>query len=303
MSSPVSMNEGALEEMATILREARRRGLQALDEAQRKSTQVRGAVLNAISDREQTLRAAQAVLEACERSEAPSCSRERIRVERAEVRLATARAALRQVDEADTNFRQARLRHSAALAETVSRGRVRLSELAGRLRDYSAVMAASSGPNGSVGVHGVGPRPSGGFHKADSRVSTAQGMPAGFAMVPLSDIDTASSTVTSSADFGKGYSPEDLDWAFGALEEVVLPTLASGGTRDDLVARDQRTGRMGTRSYAMTHSQFFGRGDAIVLERGGGPGLLIVNGQHRIWVAQHFGRTHVPARIIGSGAA
>jgi len=119
-------------------------------------------------------------------------------------------------------------------------------------------------------------------------------------MVPLSLIDDSDSGVTGSADFGKGYSPADLEWAHEAFVSVVMPGVASGATLDDFRARDQREGRMGTRSYADTYSGFFDRNHAIALDASGS-NYTVANGYHRIWVARGMGLDAVPARVSGHG--
>jgi hypothetical protein len=150
---------------------------------------------------------------------------------------------------------------------------------------------------GQAGVHGRGPSgsaapaPSPQLDKKAPGI-VLPGLPAKIQLIALSDIDDSDSHVTGPETFGKGYSPADLRWAHEALHEIVMPTLASGGTLEDLRARDAAEGRMGVRSYADTYSGFFGD-SAIRL----GPDLEVTNGYHRIWVAKQMGLSHVPAVI------
>lgn len=137
----------------------------------------------------------------------------------------------------------------------------------------------------------------GGGLGADSGASNSSppGVPNGIVMVPLSMIEDADTAVTGEESFGKGYSTRDLAWAHNALIDVVLPTLAQGGTLDTLTARDVAEGRVGARSYADTYSGFFGT-SSIALDQTPN-GYQVTNGYHRIWVARELGLETVPARV------
>lgn len=150
---------------------------------------------------------------------------------------------------------------------------------------------------GQGNVHGRGPTGSAApapTPQLDKRTPgiVLPGLPPQIQLIAVADIDDSDSHVTGPESFGKGYSPADLRWAHDALHEVVLPTLASGGTIEDLRARDVTEGRMGVRSYADTYSGFFGD-SAIHLSSD----LKVSNGYHRIWVAKQMGLSHVPAVI------
>ncbi|WP_156465850.1 MULTISPECIES: hypothetical protein [unclassified Rathayibacter] len=139
---------------------------------------------------------------------------------------------------------------------------------------------------------------------ADSTPSTSStlaspSLPNGVRMVALSDIDDSDSRIVGGQDFGKGYSPQDLEWALNAFVDVVVPTVAAGGTIDDLRARDAAEGRMGTRSYSDTYSGFLD-GDAIKLDGVSGS-FEVKNGYHRIWVARRMGLDSIPARVNDGG--
>jgi hypothetical protein len=146
---------------------------------------------------------------------------------------------------------------------------------------------------------GPGPGPGGAPVRGGGPGGPTQpaGFPAGHYLVPLALIDASDSAVTGPESFGKGYSPYDLEWAHEAFRAVVAPTLAAGGTIEDLRRRDAAEGRSGARSYADTHAGFLG-GDAIALDARGGS-YTVLNGYHRIWVAQRMGLSVVPARVSG----
>ena len=116
-------------------------------------------------------------------------------------------------------------------------------------------------------------------------------------MVPLALIDDSDSRVRGAQDFGKGYSPADLEWAHEAFVNVIVPGLAQGLSLDDFRARDQRENRMGTRSYADTYSGFFG--DSRITLNANGSGFTVANGYHRLWTARAMGLDAIPAKVIG----
>ena len=118
-------------------------------------------------------------------------------------------------------------------------------------------------------------------------------MPAGFVMVPVADIDSCDRQI-GRGEFGKGYSPEDLTWAFTALDEVVLPAMAAGHGQDYFAERDRAEGRTGTRSYSDTYSGFFSKDHAIKFERRAEGKIGLGNGYHRVWVARQLGIREVP---------
>ena len=124
------------------------------------------------------------------------------------------------------------------------------------------------------------------------------GAPAGFALVPLSLIDDSDSTVHGPEAFGKGYSPDDLAWAFSALHDVVLPAMAAGLGQDHFAELDQRFGFIGAHSYSDTYLNFFSLNDAIKLDQTPS-GYRVANGYHRIWIARRAGLREVPAYIGG----
>jgi hypothetical protein len=125
------------------------------------------------------------------------------------------------------------------------------------------------------------------------------GMPAGYAMVPVSLIDQTENPINGPQDFGKGYSIEDLDYAFDLFESQVLPAIAGGANASTFQALDQSNGVFGTRSLSDTFSGFLTGSGAIKLERQPDGSFHITNGRHRIYVASQYGRTYVPA-FIGS---
>jgi hypothetical protein len=264
----------------------------SVGEARQVASRVIAQIAGELASRRQELTRAQEALRQCQASKRSSCTAEHAQVRRAETRVQVAQAALdaAQATQQDMNARLGT--RAARISRQVSQGRqflgVRLQELA----NYTAL--------GSAGVTSSGRRsaaPGSASASAGAGLRHPAGLPAGFAMVPLSLIDQSSNAVTGSQDFGKGYSPQDLAWALQAFNDVVLPGLAAGATADTFRQRDAAARFQGTHSYSMTHSQFLSAGDAICLNRLPDGRYSIANGQHRIWVAGQYGFTHVPAWI------
>ncbi|MBC7595648.1 MAG: hypothetical protein H7288_17215 [Kineosporiaceae bacterium] len=128
---------------------------------------------------------------------------------------------------------------------------------------------------------------------------TLPGLPAGCQMIPVSMIDQSENPINGPEDFGKGYSIEDLNYAFDLLEGQILPNLANGADASSFSERDRARGIYGTRSLADTYSGFLDRwsGNVIKLELRPDGTYGITNGRHRVYVAAQGGRQFVPAFI------
>lgn len=246
----------------------------------------------AVKQRVQNLAAAEAALQTCQAQDDTDCSTLVLAVQRARTRLQSAQQASRMINAAAGRYAPIRTRHAANVQALVQNGRIHLGA---NLRDLAAYLPGGASGGGLPGGSSSGS--AGAMTVSPSGLTEPAGFPTGWAMVPLAEIDTSESTVTGPESFGKGYSTDDLSWAFDKLHEVVIPALALGKTGDYFAERDQRENLMGTRSYHMTWSQFFGPDDAIRLERGPDSRLRVGNGQHRIWLAQQRGEQAVPAWI------
>jgi hypothetical protein len=201
--------------------------------------------------------------------------------ERTQDRLARAERAVRLANQADTALHMALSRFSREANDAIRDGRTLLS--AAR-RDLETYLGAGGGGAASSATPLAIP-PS---FSAPVAISSVK-------HVELSAIDTSDREI-SAADFQKGYSPDDLKWAYHALHEVVMPGVAAGRGRDYFTRRDAAEGRQGTRSYSDTFGGFFGD-DAIRLERRGDK-YVVTNGYHRIWIAKQMGLQSVPARVV-----
>lgn len=247
----------------------------------------------AVALRQARVQQCERALDACQRSERDDCSAEAAALAEARRRLSDALTARGIARQATTDF-ESRSRAGLRRLETVeAEGQRYLGFKLDKVNAANAGGAAGRGAAAALGALAVGSVASGGLG-----VHSLPGLPAGFAMVPVDLIDQSENPIGGAHDFGKGYSIEDLDYAFDLLESQVLPGLASGSTASSFAAADQANGSHGTRSLSDTFSGFFG-GDAIRLELRPDGTYAITNGRHRIFVASRFGRPYVPARIIG----
>ncbi|CCH73003.1 hypothetical protein BN11_2230008 [Nostocoides australiense Ben110] len=256
--------------------------------------QVLSAIDGAVKVRQAKVLQCEIALQACQRGDRSDCSVEAGALAEAQRRLAAALSAKRKASQAASTF-ESRSRASLKRLEGIQAEGQRylsfkldkvIAVNAGGLGSSSAPASAGSMLTSVPGVGGLG-------------THSVPGLPHGFTMVPVADIDQTENPIHGPQDFSKGYSIEDLDYAFDLLESQVLPGLASGSTSSSFAAADQANGSFGTRSLSDTFSGFFG-GDAIRLELRPDGSYSITNGRHRVFVASQFGRHYVPARVTGS---
>ena len=244
-----------------------------------------------IGTRTATLAAAQDALTACSRQRDADCTREGRRVAHAQQELDRAKRAVIAAETAVAAHAAPRRGFSTRIEQLVGEGSGTLAQQVDRLHSYlhqaGGDVTGSARWSGGTGSNAFG---SGG-------PTSIPGAPKGFALVPLSMIDTSESPVTGAGDFTKGYTSEDLAWAHHALHEQILPAMKIGKGAEYFQTRDAHVARHGTRSLSDTYSGFFGD-SAIKLEIGSTPdSYRIANGYHRVWVAQRTGLTHVVARL------
>jgi hypothetical protein len=270
---------------------------QVVREAQLGANRIIDQITTAISERALALAAAQEALRACSQRENADCSGEAQRVQRAEQQHAAAKQAFATAQTAISAHDGPRQRYVTRIETLVAEGTGTLIRQAARIQTYLDRASSGSGSISPGNAHDAdGPAAAGGLGANGGDERPIPGAPDGFALVPLSSIDTSDSGVRGHQDFGKGYSPDDLAWAHHALHEQVLPAMRAGKGPDYFHDKDNEAGRGGSRSLADTYSGFFGD-SAIKLERQPNGTYSVGNGYHRIWVAQQLGLTHVPARV------
>ena len=277
----------ALGNQALALGEFGRAGAEAVAQAERGAHEVVDRVNVELARRRVSLARCEDALRGCLQAEKGSCEGEARAVALAQRQLETALTALRMAERARSRFQAPKARYVREASRLEGEGKRRLSAMSGDLERYLQAASAGAGVT-SANLDKAGSNDGG---------TGSQGMPDGWEDVPLAAVDDSDSGVTGAESFGKGYSPEDLTWAFGALHEVVLPAMARGKGLDYFRERDHAEGRIGSRSYADTYHGFFGKGSAIKLDRRADGRYGVGNGYHRIWVAKRMGLSSVPGWI------
>jgi len=117
----------------------------------------------------------------------------------------------------------------------------------------------------------------------------------GIKNVPLNKIDVSDSYVKSPEDFKKVPHNEMVN-GFKVLEEEVRPDVEKGATADRFRVRDQARGIEYPNGSQRVYDAFYGH-DAIRLEYDGEK-YRVINGYHRLYIAQELGLSTVPARVI-----
>ncbi|WP_433580285.1 hypothetical protein [Nocardia brasiliensis] len=249
--------------------------------------------------RERKLREAQAAYDACCRTEDADCSGPRRALERAERALAAVHRAERMYAAATAEYsaaagRFARVRVALSLETTQLLGLI-AKDLDAYNRASSAVGTVPSGNGPAVSA------PSGGAVTptgATERIAldTPAGFPDGYAMIPLSALDTAATG--GAKPLPADVSKSDLEWALNAFHTVIVPALRLGKDIEYFRARDQDERRCGARSYADTYTWFLGSDEALQVGRQPDGGFTVHNGFHRIAIARQLGLASVPARVV-----
>ncbi|MFZ4748730.1 MAG: hypothetical protein ACOYLK_17910 [Sphingomonas sp.] len=278
----------AIPELSVYIRTYAAQMAQGQGLVERRIRYAENAAEQAIRAAQRALSAANDALSACQQQEDADCNWAAAQVARARDHLEAMYAIAADIRFARDAYVPASRRFSQALDVLGQQVQSELKRAGDTLDVYFGGTGGSGGGGSAVRASGS--------TTAMGAITRPAGFPEGFAMVPLSLVDESDSQVGGPEDFKKGYSPADLEWAHEAFVGVIMPGVANGLTIDDFRDRDQREGRMGTRSYADTYSGFFSTDHAITLS---GPGCTVVNGYHRIWVARQMGLRHIPARLMG----
>lgn len=237
-------------------------------------------------------------LEVCRKQEHADCSWHAAAVDRARLHLEAMYAVARDIADLRAQHQPVARRFSTALETLGSQVQRELTRAGDTLDVYLGSSGGGRGASDSAGGPALLGAPSTG---STSPLRQPAGFPDDIVMVPLSLIDDSDSNVHSAGDFGKGFTPADLEWAHEAFISVIMPGIARGSTLVDFRERDQREGRTGTRSYADTYSGFFG--DTKIMLDANGPNFTVANGYHRIWVARSIGLDAIPAKVSEHGVS
>jgi tetratricopeptide (TPR) repeat protein len=259
--------------------------------------------LAAQSAREDVRRAEEAYYEAC-REEDGDVSGTLAALEEAQERLTRIERAI--------DYVQAALRKYKAAARDLADSRRGLltgaaAYLAERMRAVDTYLALQLDPGAAASSSGSSMAANSAGAASDGlSVDAMNGvdLPEGFRWIPISEI-VERDLPSSSSEWKKGVSKEDMRTGLNAFRRDMLPALARRGhiSRDDFVSLDRALGRASRGviepdSVAHLYDVFFGI-DAIAIDRNPGGGFSITNGRHRVVVARELGWTHVPARLLG----
>ena len=235
-----------------------------------------------LASREAELRAALAALAAADEDSAAAA---RARVARAEEQVRLAERAVQAIRAVVDRFRGRAQGFVGLSNDTTLRGQAQLRTLDSDLDRYLAAGA------GGLGSGSGGSRP--------SAVSTTAPLGSVFAQRGLEEVPVAAVDFSSNPVISWGHaSRPDVEWAVDRWAEVVSKVAARGGSRDELAARDERDGTVGTmRQLANVWDMFLGD-DPITLSEASDGALEVTDGRHRLLVASEIGIKHLPARII-----
>lgn len=286
----------AIPELSSDIRAYVARMEQGQAQVEQRLSAAEAAAQRAIAQARRALLVAMESLKACRQQEDADCSWAAAAVDRAKAHLEAMYAVARDIAALRAQHQPVARRFGTALDTLGQQVQRELTRAGDTLDVYLGESAGGRGTSASGVGGGLGASSS---PSSGPPVSQPSGFPSDVVMVPLSLIDDSDSGVTGAADFWKGYSPADLEWAHEAFISVVMPGVASGATLDDFRARDQCEGRMGARSYADTYSGFFG--DSKITLDPQGSTFTVANGYHRIWVARSMGLDAVPAKVSGHG--
>lgn len=196
----------------------------------------------------------------------------------------TVRTHLRPVERAVENGTGQLSRFWERLGRAADAFRARLSGM--------SLPAAAAGPAAGSAPHSVAGQGNG----SPATEPTEPIGPGGHVLVNVSDVDTSDSPVRGPSDFTKVPLAQVRDGLL-RLERTVAPAVARGGGIEDMRLLDQRAGLGGhPASHVRVYEAFFGD-TSIRLARGSDGRFTVINGYHRIWIAQQLGVDRLPAMV------
>ncbi|MDI9927423.1 hypothetical protein [Rhodococcus sp. IEGM 1341] len=224
--------------------------------------------------------------------------------------LESAQNAMRRFSRAQEAFSQSTHTYRSTISACHDEARSKLTQIAQDLEIYerfSLTLGRTGASQSSYGLAGKGDGASGAGSAigdqagstpaGDTAVIYPAGVPDGYGLIPLSRI-VPDDSITGPESFKMDSPPGDLEWAFTALNNVVLPALALGKTAEYFADRDSREGRVGNRSYSATFSGFFGQDECPRFSIADNGRIDVANGRHRVWVASHLNLQHIPGFVI-----
>lgn len=256
-----------------------------------------------VQRRQQMVQQAQVALQRCQsqvtydrqtgRTYRPDCSALEVQVSRARAYLAEGEAELqnvlrwvRLVQQAIADYQRQAQRLAGLLASDMTKATAMLGHSAAMLRSIAAMTGPSSGP-----AHGSATIPS----SISQAAPTSVWLERGIHNVPLHQIDLRDSSVADRADFRK-VSHEEMQEGIRKLEEVVRPGVQNGGDGEHFSQMDAQLGLDYAQGYRRIYDAFYGDSSPIRLNQIGDR-YEVVNGYHRLFVAQQLGVESIPAQV------
>ncbi len=117
----------------------------------------------------------------------------------------------------------------------------------------------------------------------------------GIQNVAVDQINLEDSWVRGEQDFHK-VSPQEFRRGFQVLEKEVKPAVAKGAIGDDFYHQDRARGLEYQNGSEKIYDAFYGQ-SSIRLEKIGDQ-YHVINGYHRLYIANEMGIEMVPARVI-----
>jgi hypothetical protein len=211
------------------------------------------------------------------------------RLSRAKEALENARRAHARVAQVQASVSQLNRAHVSTTSQQVSSARAQLSTMSRALDRYRSSAAGTGGG-------------------AQTSTGPASSPTAAIAGVGLAELDVSSAALgdnpildddRSEGTFGKGgLSRADYRWAVQTWNDTVSPGVAGGKTRADFVERDARSNARPLRRTADVYDIFLGSSRILVDRRPDGS-LNVINGRHRLMVAQELGIKTLPGQVSG----
>jgi hypothetical protein len=157
---------------------------------------------------------------------------------------------------------------------------------ASKAEDIHANFVPSDSPNIEKGEQ---------VSQATEKINKGEWVDTGIHDVPISKIDVSDSPVKGSEDFKK-VSHSEMVKGFHTLESEVHPAVEKGSVTDHFRSMDERKGLDYSRGTQKVYESFYGQ-ESIRLEKIG-DSYKVINGYHRLYVANELKLSTVPARVL-----
>ena len=224
---------------------------------------------------------------------------------KAEARLENIRAWQAKVLDQNAMFQRQVARFDRLIEDTVRRGRHFLEDKHGDLHAYHIVQLEHNAGTEALNLLPIdqhAPRSEERRVLALPQRMTDFRLPDGFVWVPLTQIDLKNELKELEPETGFKKVPyETMREGFNKLRDEVLPHIHQDTTprsSDSSQKFDQAEKRDYANGFQRVYDAFFGQQDYIYLvRRKGGEQYEIINGRHRIKIAEDLGWDAIPAQI------